>query len=113
MEGKKLGTPFLVTHKLKAKAIALVSIRKEVALKQRKAGIDKVWSVHSLRGAGVSKLFNLGVSMERCMEYGRWSNRETIEKFYLRKAIYRERSELNNRLPLWEVLRTATTSVEE
>ena len=79
MEGTKLGTPFLVTHKSKARLISLPSIRKEVASRLRGANIDPIWTVHSIRGAGVSKLYNLGVCMDRCVEYGRWSNRDTRE----------------------------------
>ena len=113
LEGKRWGTPYLVTHKSKAKAIALVSIRKEIAGRLRKAGLDPVWSVHSIRGAGVSKLYNLGVCIDRCMEYGRWSNKETIEKHYLKRTSYPQFAILNNSLPLWEVLRIETTLVNE
>lgn len=112
-EGKKQGSPLLITHKGKASLLSLASIRKEVTKRMREAGINQIWNVHSLRGAAVSKLWNLGVSLERCLKFGRWSNKETLEKYYLKTTSYKEKTTRNDSLPVWELLRLKTTIIDD
>lgn len=111
--GEIEGSPLFITHKQKAKAIALKSMITQIKAVMKKAKIPPVWKVHDCRGATVSKLFNLGCDMRRCMKFGRWSSTKTLEDHYLKQAVYKESSEDNNKLPLWEVLRMKATLVDD
>ena len=111
--GTKKGTPLFLTHKSSAKGIALKTLRKELKELMVEAGLDEIWTVHSCRGATVSKLFNLGFSMKRCQDFGRWHSTSSLEKHYLKRANYKEYSEENNKLPSWELLRCQATPIEE
>ena len=85
-EGDKLGTPFFVTHKNKAKGLSVNSIRSDVLKVMAGAGLEDSWNPHSLRGAVTSKLFNLGIDEKRVLQFGRWSNVKTF-----RENCYRQR----------------------
>ena len=79
----------------------------------REAQVDPIWTVHDCRGACGSKLYNLGFSMRRCLEFGRWATRKTFEDHYLKVVAYKERAEANKSLPSWEVLRMKTSLLNE
>ena len=113
VEGKREGSPLLLTHKGPAKGIALTTLRKEIKNVMLDANVDPFWHVHDCRGACVSKLFNLGCSKRRCREFGRWSNSKTLDDHYLKVAHYRERAHENNHVPTWELLRMKVTEVNE
>ena len=108
------GSPLFITHRSTAGAIATKSLSKRIKLLMEEAGVDtKVWSVHSCRGAAVSKLYNMGCSKRRCMEFGRWSASSSLERYYLKQARFKEKSHLNKDLPSWELLRRKATLLND
>ena len=112
-EGKREGSPLLLTHKGPAKGIALQSLRKELKAVMKEAKVNHLWNVHDCRGACVSKLFNLGCSKRRCREYGRWTNSKTLDEHYIKLTSYREHALTNELVPTWELLRLKVTEVNE
>lgn len=111
-EGFKLGTPFLVTHKAQAAQASLDTIRKDVIQAMKDARIPSIWTVHSIRGATVSKIRNLGVDLQRVLDFGRWSVPSTFLQHYFRRNFYKEESSENNKKPIWWVIRARATEVE-
>jgi integrase len=78
-----------------------------------KAGIEPGYSPHDLRGAVASKLLNLQAGEDRVMELGRWKSRRTLMQHYFKRTFYLEADESNRKIPLWKLLRTRITKVEE
>ena len=107
-----MGTPFLVTHKAQAAQASLDTIRKDVIQAMKDARIPTIWTVHSIRGATVSKIRNLGVDLQRVLDFGRWSVPSTFLQHYFRRNFYKEESSENNKKPIWWVIRARATEVE-
>lgn len=112
-EGTTEGTPLLVSHRGKAAAVSIPTLRKDIASVMSQAGIDPSWTPHDVRGAVASKLWNLGAGEDRVLELGRWSARNTFLNHYFKKARYKETNARNAEVPLWKLLRTPVTELDE
>lgn len=112
-DGSKLCSPLLVSHRGKAAAISIGTIRKDLQGVMVRAGIDPVWTPHDLRGSVASKLINLQAGDERVMQLGRWKSRQTMMKHYFRRSFYIEASRDNEKKPLWKLLRETVRKVDE
>ena len=111
--GTTWAQPFLVSHRGKAAAISIGTIRKDLQGLMLRAGIDPIWTPHDLRGAVASKLLNLQAGEERVMQLGRWKERQTMQKHYFRRTFYMEASRSNEKEPIWKLLRQMVTKVDE
>jgi len=109
----KVYKPFLVSHRGKAAAISVCTIRKDLQSLMVRAGVDPVWTPHDLRGAVASKLINLQAGEERVIQLGRWKSKKTMEKHYFKKAFYIQASRKNERVALWELLRETVMKVDD
>jgi hypothetical protein len=112
-DGARTGSPVFLTHKTAARGISAKTLRSRIKAIMLESGVNEIWSAHSCRGAVVSKLFNLGFSIKRCMEFGRWKSDKAILEHYLKEERFREKRESNNSLPSWEVLRLRARGVDE
>ena len=111
-EGEKKGTPFFVTHKAKATPASIDTLKKDVIQAMKKANIASTWSAHSIRAATASKVRNLGVNLQRTLDFGRWASADTFVKHYFRREFYKEESAENDKKPIWWVIRSQATPIE-
>jgi len=66
---------------------------------------------HSIRGAGTSKLVNLGIPIPAVCERARWSTENQFLKTYFRRCVYAEAGSFPSDWVLERLLRQRTTRV--
>ena len=111
--GPTKALPFFLSHRGKAAAISIATIRKDLQSLMTRTGIDPIWTPHDIRGAVASKLINLQAGDQRVMDLGRWKSRQTMMKHYFRQAFYVEASSRNEKEPLCKLLRERVRIVDE